>query len=420
MNIRHLLLGGIAAAAFSSAAIAADVPVRGPVYTKAPAAWSWEGQYIGVHAGYAWGTNDLNIAGTLGSVSPSGGFGGIQLGYNYLLNRNWVLGYEIDVSFAGVDDSGVVATPLSSSVNAFGTARTRLGYAQGPVLLYVTGGLAWATTEVSSPTGVFTIDRPQIGYTIGAGIEYAFAPNWSAKIEYLYADLGDTNSNLGVVLNTDLTLSTVRLGLNYRFANWRGPAAYNMPTKAPVRVATWTGPYIGVHAGYGWGNFETVAGGLGTNSLEPSGGLFGIQSGYNWQFSNNWVVGIEADSSWGRLRDTVGGTFVDIDATGTVRGRLGYAIDSLMFYGTGGLAWMQAESFTIGTRDHFYLGWTAGVGLEYAFAPRWSAKVEYLYADYGTINDFFGTTFAAKADVQTIKFGLNYRAGIFDLIGMRW
>ncbi|MGE0604987.1 MAG: outer membrane protein, partial [Xanthobacteraceae bacterium] len=115
-----------------------------------------------------------------------------------------------------------------------------------------------------------------------------------------------------------------------------------------------------------------------------------------------------------------GATNIDVDAMGTVRARLGYAMNNLLFYGTGGLAWAHADSVTtLAIRDQFYLGWTAGLGVEWAFSPRWSAKVEYLYADFGTINDFNGTTNTASLDVQTIKVGLNYRAGIFDLLGMR-
>jgi opacity protein-like surface antigen len=417
---RQFLLGGIAAFAFSGAALAADVPVKGPAYKAPPAAWSWEGQYIGIHGGYAWANNDVNVAGVASEFSPSSGFGGFQIGYNHHLSARWILGYEIDVSFANFNETRLIGANVTPfEIDAFGTARTRLGYVQGPWLLYATGGLAWATTKIEGINGgANRFERPHVGYVVGAGVEYAFAPNWSAKLEYLYADLGDTNTTVaGVIINNDLTISSVRLGLNYRFANWQGPVAPAYPVKAPVVAAGWTGSYIGVHGGYAWGSFDAVAGAV-AESLDPKGGFGGFQTGYNWQLSRNWVIGLESDSSWGSINQTVGATNVDIDAMGTVRARIGYAMNNILFYGTGGLAWAHADSVTTAAvRDQFYLGWAAGAGIEYAFAPRWSAKVEYIYADYDNIGDVVGAGFSAKLDVSTIKLGINYRASILELIG---
>jgi outer membrane immunogenic protein len=412
-------LGGIAALAFTGTAIAADVPIRGPIYKAAPQISLWEGVYIGVHGGYAWAANDTVLGGVATNFRPDGGFGGIQLGYNRHLSPNWILGYEIDVSIGDLHGRRpVVANTGFFDVNAFGTARTRLGYAAGPWLLYATAGAAWADTNVAVPAAGLRFDRPQIGYTVGAGIEYAFAPRWSMKLEYLYADLDTTATNAGAT--TDLTMSTVRLGLNYRFANMPSSAlGYDapvsaFPTKAPTRyVLDWSGPYIGVHAGYGFGNFDATA-----TALDPSGGFGGIQSGYNWQVSRNWVVGIESDSSWGSINDTVGASNVDVDAMGTVRARLGYAMDRWMVYGTGGLAWAHADAaYNAGTvNDRFYLGWAAGAGIEYLITPRWSAKLEYIYSDFGKITDNADT---ANLSASTIKVGVNYRASILELIGWR-
>jgi outer membrane immunogenic protein len=421
VGLRSVLLGGVAAVAFSGAALAADVPVRGPVYAKVPpAGFSWQGQYIGIHGGYAWASNDVNVVGVVGEITPSAGIFGLQIGYNHHLSQRWVVGYEVDVSFGDLNEAALIGgnvTPLE--INAFGTARTRIGYANGPWLIYATAGMAWANTNLNGVAGVASFERPQVGYAIGAGIEYALSQNWSAKIEYLYADLGETNSTInGAVINTDLTLSVVRLGLNYRFANWGPVPAQAQFTKAPVQRAGWTGPYIGIHGGYGWGSFDTV--GALAQSQEPTGGFGGIQSGYNWQISRNWVVGVEGDSSWGSISQNAGGINVDVDAMGTVRARVGYAMNNVLIYGTGGLAWAHADSNTsLAIRDQFYLGWTAGVGIEYAFNQRWSLKAEYLYADYGTINDLNGGAINASLDVSTVKIGLNYRAGILDLIGLR-
>ncbi len=416
---RHFLLSGAAVLALGGIAQAADIPMRAPaapIYTKAPIASYWEGVYVGVHGGYAWVQNDTVLGGVGTNFRPDGGFGGVQFGYNRHLSRNWILGFEVDVSYGDLAGERLVAAnPGFFDVNAFGTARTRLGYANGPWLLYVTGGAAWADTNLMVPAAGLRFDRPQIGYAIGAGVEYALNQRWSAKVEYLYADLGTTLTTAGAV--TDMTMSTLRLGLNYRFADMPVTAlGYDAPVayKAPVsRGYDWSGPYIGVHAGYGWGTFDATA-----TALDPTGGFAGIQSGYNWQISRNWVVGVESDSSWGSISETVGANSIDIDALGTVRARLGYAMDRWMVYGTGGLAWAHADAnYNATITDRFYLGWAAGVGVEYMFAPRWTAKLEYLYADYGKLTDNADT---ASLTTSTVKLGVNYRASILDLIGMRW
>ncbi len=114
-KLKAALLGGAAALALATGAFSADIPARGPVYTKAPQAWSWEGQYIGVHAGYLWGSNEISNAGAFGELSPTGGLGGFQIGYNHHISRNWIVGYEIDVSFAGADDAGLIGGAITNA-----------------------------------------------------------------------------------------------------------------------------------------------------------------------------------------------------------------------------------------------------------------------------------------------------------------
>jgi outer membrane immunogenic protein len=208
---KRLLLSGIALAALAIAApaSAADVPMRGPVYKAAPVSlFNWTGFYIGGNAGYGWGDSD--------NLAPSGWSGGGQVGYNWQYAPNWVFGLEADLSGSNLSDSNAAGAPLvNSKVNYFGTARARLGYTVDRVMVYGTGGLAWAHDRVND--GLVQANGTQVGWTGGAGIEYAFAPNWSTKLELLYADYGNKTYALTTPTRVDLTDNTVKLGLNYRF-----------------------------------------------------------------------------------------------------------------------------------------------------------------------------------------------------------
>jgi outer membrane immunogenic protein len=210
--MKRLVLSGIAlaVAAFAAPANAADMPSRAPVYKAAPLPiFNWTGFYAGVHAGYGWGDSE--------NLSPNGWFGGGQVGYNWQFTPSWVFGLEADLSGADINDSNGGGLPITSSkTNAFGTARARLGYTVDRVMVYGTGGFAWAHNRVADIAGVRD-DTTHFGWTAGAGVEYAFAPNWSAKVEYLYADYGSENYNLTVPTNVDLKTNTVKFGVNYLF-----------------------------------------------------------------------------------------------------------------------------------------------------------------------------------------------------------
>jgi len=194
--MKKILLSGVALAALIAAApaSAADMPNRGPVYKAAPApVFNWTGFYFGGHVGYGWG--DTTFAG-----ANDGFLGGLQLGYNWQLSRNIVFGIEGDISGTDMNNG-----PAISHIDYLGTLRARAGYTWDRTMIYGTGGLAW---NRSSLLGFHDTDT---GYALGAGIEWAFAPNWSTKIEYMYYNF-DNVTTLG---NTDI--STVKVGLNYRF-----------------------------------------------------------------------------------------------------------------------------------------------------------------------------------------------------------
>jgi outer membrane immunogenic protein len=415
--------------------------MKAPVY-KAADPFSWAGLYAGVHAGYGWGsadTLDATIAASPGArLDPRGWSGGIQLGYNSLIAPNWLLGSEVDFSAGDIRGNAIDTGgfPERVKVDDFGTARVRLGYVMDRSLVYATGGVAWARSRFDQ-TGPFsrTWDNDHVGWTIGGGLEYAFDPRWSVKLEYLYADLGSWRETLnfagGGLSSVDLKLSTVKIGINYRFGDPATTPAAPMPVKAVAANPVWSGSYIGAHVGYGRGDYH-VADPFGipaqTINLSPKGWLGGFQTGYNWQLAPAWLFGLETDDSFGRMKSSGfsspsgNASTVRIGDFGTIRARLGYTLDRAMLYATGGLAYAREQAFeatgTPFTTKFYDIGWTVGGGIEYAFAPRWSAKVEYLYADLGRSRNSHGVGFDTTTDLtaSTVKAGLNYKFDLADLL----
>jgi outer membrane immunogenic protein len=213
-------------------------------------------------------------------------------------------------------------------------------------------------------------------------------------------------------------------------------AAADLPmvTKAPVAapVFSWTGCYIGANVGYGWGRarVSTTGGGFtGTASENLDGVVGGGQIGCNYQWTSV-VWGIEGDFQGTGQRHsdtfTVGGVTVNntnrVPWFGTIRGRVGWAANNWLFYGTGGWGYGEFKSETtftgavVGTistsRDHGF--WVVGGGIENAFAPRWSWKVEYLYLSTGDLNNTSAIgatvfTSSSKFTDNIVRAGVNYR-----------
>lgn len=176
------------------------------------------------------------------------------------------------------------------------------------------------------------------------------------------------------------------------------------PAVVPAPVFSWTGFYIGGHAGYGWSS-----GSDGVGAIDTSGVLGGGQAGYNYQFANNLVVGLEADLSAADLSGRLGGVSTSVDTLGSVRGRLGYAAGRFMPYVTGGFAFGNQTVDVLGIDQSKTLtGWTAGAGLEYALTDHWTARSEYLYTDLGSkFYDALGAQ--AGATSQTVRAGINFK-----------
>lgn len=223
-----------------------------------------------------------------------------------------------------------------------------------------------------------------------------------------------------------------------------------VPVAAP-EVFNWTGFYIGVHGGIGGGNIDTsfreyegqelpvgrALSGYGYDFSDNAFGAFGgAQIGYNYQFAPNWVAGVEADFAASGIKAEHSQSYVydgqfngsddyeaKVDWFGTIRGRLGYAIDNLLIYGTGGAAYGKVKTSASYTYTDGYVegfsnsenkwGWTAGAGFEYGITKNITLKTEYLYVDLGSVTadggEFEYGEFKTDVAFHTLKAGLNYK-----------
>src|SRR5215467_5150432 len=240
-------------AAFLAAApaMAADVSMPGKASWQ-PAvaqAYDWTGLYVGGHLGYAWGHSNWSAPPDLASsldldqssdiFNGSGSyFGGLQIGYDVMLANRLVLGVQVDSSFPGfpnlngvsIGGFSIFSTPAlglaaySESVLLSGTVRGRIGYAPDNWLFYATGGFAWTYDQLTlTQLADGTTDAPflwRLGWVAGLGVEYAFAPNWTANVEYLFTKYGNSSvlfPSAGLQFTSDLSLQQARASLNYRF-----------------------------------------------------------------------------------------------------------------------------------------------------------------------------------------------------------
>ncbi len=236
--MKKFLRGTVALVALGATvpALAADLGAR--TYTKAPAymapIYNWTGFYIGGHLGGAF-SGDNNFNGVVTGNNNNGRFlGGLQAGADYQFAPNWVVGIEGQYSWLGSNNNGAIfpgGYVYTNDQRGLGSVTGRIGYTWGPALLYAKGGYAFSDNrETVALAGVpvpFTLDRRhRDGYTVGAGLEYMFAQNWSAKVEYQYYDFGRSRfvTPAALVPFGDFRNDehTIKAGINYRF-NWGGP-----------------------------------------------------------------------------------------------------------------------------------------------------------------------------------------------------
>ncbi len=226
--MKRLLLAGALAFAAAGPAFAADLPQPAPPPPQAPAAYvpmvapvyNWGGIYWGINGGYGIGSTEWTVpAASTGTFDVSGFLTGATLGANFQTDA-FVFGIEADFDGDWINgsNSSACATVACETKNTWlSTARARFGYAADRVLFYGTGGGAFGNIQANT-AGTNFQQETEAGWTVGAGIEAAFADNWTARIEYLYVDLGNASftGTGGTPITVKFDTSLIRAGIDYK------------------------------------------------------------------------------------------------------------------------------------------------------------------------------------------------------------
>jgi outer membrane immunogenic protein len=389
MRLQFLLLGLPVLAPLS--ALAADLPTKKAPPLFVQAAPDWSGFYAGTFVGATIGEFRTS---EVGSASFSGSAGGFTTGT--LAGWNWqtgsiVYGVEGDIGANNAEHKfaaapGFVANEVENIYSLHG--RARLGYDLGMFMPFIAGGVVYGHNE-QFQRGALTFDgeaKSQVGWTIGAGLDakvnLPFLGPSVLRGEYLYDSFPATNFNLnGPVMHTNIADHNFRVALISRIDDaWRPPAS-------PDKV-DWAGDYFGVLGGGAWDQLST-SGSLGPSTkFNASGPIGGVYSGHNWMFGNT-VLGIDGATMLGSIKGHgaepgVASVNYRDYFEGDVRGRAGYAFGRFLPYVAAGVAYGQSQQTDLPTANTQGLvvdwAWTAGVGVEYLLADRWSLRAEYLYS----------------------------------------
>jgi outer membrane immunogenic protein len=257
--LRHILIASVGAVALAGSAFAADLPSRAPppIYLPPAPIFTWTGIYIGGQIGYAWGNQNTSFGDAFGDFGQFGSnaqgvIGGAHVGYNLQLSQ-FVIGLEGSVDgtslkksftsngeFFGAGLPGSVNINVNSGIQ--GSIRGRVGYAWDRVLLYATGGVAFAGVDGSVQTnfgdgfgGFDSASSTRVGWTVGGGLEYAVTNNWSIRAEYRYSDFGHTTffannsfndpafGGAGAFVNRHFVENQVQVGFSYKFDTFAPP-----------------------------------------------------------------------------------------------------------------------------------------------------------------------------------------------------
>lgn len=439
----------------------------------------WSGLTLGASLGYALGGVDYRFPPTSGGGGPpglwapdstggsflspgNGGLAGLFAGYSHQwgalvggLEASFELS-DFKASSSNVFPGLVGGTGYDAHVKWMATLTPRIGYAWNDLQLYGKGGVAVA--RVASHLGAgpaacvqagsfpatncsVTVEENHLGFTVGAGLSWAFAANWQAGLEYAYYDLGTAHYSAVTIPDTlwsdAYTLHprfhALHARLAYRFGGTSAAREADPPPagEGAAPKARWTGFYLGAHIGHGWAQFGHAfqadgsgnggSGGglfgpepLGGNFSSPGAGVLGgLQAGYNRQWGG-LVGGIELALAitdlkardvdpFGPLTLPTAVYSTDVKWLATLAPRLGWAWDEVLLYGKAGLAVARVASALgsssalgcfgggFGTQapctfndDHIHFGVVLGAGVDYQLTDNWVVGLEYNYVDLTT------------------------------------
>ena len=229
-RISALLLAGVAAVAVSSAAHAADLIINepAPVVGVVDQTGNWDGAFVGVFAGTAWGTasNDPDVYNYVNNddFDVDGWLAGVDAGVNFHLADGIVAGIVGDIAWTDLAGSAIDSNVLVNNdefalgVNWQGSVRGRLGFDGGAFMPYLTAGIAFANATLTDDYTDTNDSQTLVGWTAGAGVEFAATDNVSIDLQYRYNDYGNADFDLnGTTANVGLTSQQITAGLHFRF-----------------------------------------------------------------------------------------------------------------------------------------------------------------------------------------------------------
>src|SRR5713101_768346 len=273
---------GLSLFVVDGSATAADMPVKAPYIRSV---FDWTGLYVGDHAGFGRGSSTAAFADPATSTTSnsfSGVIGGVQAGYNYQLPSGMLLGVEADISFPNYLTSNSVVSSLATARSDVteqwdyvGTARGRVGYVAGPWLVYATGGLAWAGERFLNTPAIGSDEKTlhtRLGWAAGGGVEYAFAPHWSLRLEYLYSQFGNADIKFpsATQYTSGLDFKSLRVGLN-RKIDWPGSGNFSPASLTDPESDRWETHGQSTYLPQGYPGFRAPY--SGPNSLTPAAQL---------------------------------------------------------------------------------------------------------------------------------------------------
>ncbi|MDP3897140.1 MAG: outer membrane beta-barrel protein [Mesorhizobium sp.] len=400
---------------FSGAAFAADE------VAEAPTGYNWTGFYIGLGGGAGAVNHTISVP-PLFSFSGIGGegiFGELTVGYDHMLSDRMLLGVFADGRMGNIQTSLNIG-PFGADITAdhgFDVG-LRAGYLITPrTLAYVLAGYSWQHFDVSATGFGSVYDWNGGGFVIGKGFETAITGNLTMKAEYRYAQYGAEDVFDAGFLFVKPATHTFHAGLNYRFgASNGGGAAWDTPDY------DWTGLKIGGSFGSGALVHDISIpplAGFGFNGIGAEGFFGEVSVGYDWEFGNDWVVGVLADGRYSSIAtelNILGGLFnaaIDADYGFDVLGRVGKKIDgATLVYATAGYAWQHFDINASGIGsiyDWGASGFVVGAGVEAALSERTAINLEYRYTGYQGEDFGFPGFVDVSPSSHTVRAGFKFK-----------